>query len=96
VSRIFGIFNAQLDQLDSDTCHHWMGDTWHHDDVSILRGRLTWQADAALTGPYGDYVASFDWMTADELDCDTWHIRGRMEGCHVAQSRAATWHPYFG
>jgi hypothetical protein len=31
----------------------------------------------------------------DELYVDTWHTCGRMLGCHVAQSRAATWHPGF-
>jgi hypothetical protein len=30
-----------------------------------------------------------------ESGTDTWHLSGRMIGCHVAQSRAATWHPGF-
>jgi hypothetical protein len=30
-----------------------------------------------------------------ESGADTWHRSGRMIGCHVAQSRAATWHPGF-
>jgi hypothetical protein len=49
VSGIFGIFGMHFDQLEGDTCHHWMGDTWHQDDVSILRGRLTWHADSVWT-----------------------------------------------
>jgi hypothetical protein len=31
-----------------------------------------------------------------ESVADTWHLSGRMIGCHVAQSRAATWHPGTG
>jgi hypothetical protein len=49
VSHIFGIFGMHFDQLEGDTCHHWMGDTWHQGDVSSasvaadVATVLTWQ-----------------------------------------------------
>jgi hypothetical protein len=31
-----------LDQLECDTCHHWMGDTWH-----LLTSASAWTGDVA-------------------------------------------------
>ena len=38
MSRIYGLFGMHFDQLEGDTCHHWMVDTWYQGDVSIQRG----------------------------------------------------------
>jgi hypothetical protein len=49
VSGVFGLFGMHFDQLEGDTCHHWMGDTWHQGDVSSasvaadVATVLTWQ-----------------------------------------------------
>jgi hypothetical protein len=64
-----------------------------HADVSILRGRDDVAAElAVLTGQMDDVAIVVCWQL-DELNCDTWHYNGRIKRCHVAQSRAATWHP---
>jgi hypothetical protein len=69
-----------------------------HADVSILRGLLTWQADAALTGPYGKDVASVGWLTVDELYVTRGIFgangrvpRGPIKGCHVAPRFLVYW-----
>ena len=74
MSRIFGIFGMHFDQLEGDTCHHWMGDTWHQGDVSSTRGAgvagVTWQL------MWHSYIG---WQL-DELYGDTWRIIGKLKG----------------
>jgi hypothetical protein len=50
---------------------------------------MTWQAYVSVT--WQETRGS----DVGESGADTWHRSGRMIGCHVAQSRAATWHPGF-
>jgi hypothetical protein len=42
VSCNYGFFSVQLDLLGGDTCHHWMGDTWH-----MLTSSSAWPGDVA-------------------------------------------------
>ena len=56
--------------------------------------RLTWQ------NPYDDVEKVtwkfFDWLAVGRISL--WHVAsyGQMAWCHVAQSWAATWHPFIG
>jgi hypothetical protein len=95
-----------------DTCHAFMGflacilTNWKVTRVTtgwVTRGtrvtsasyvaRMTWR-------PYSqrgmDDVAVGGSLTVDESCFDTWLLTGQIIGCHVAQWRAATWHPGFG
>jgi hypothetical protein len=67
VSHIFGIFGMKFGQLEGDTCHHWMGDTWHQDDVSILRGRADVAAELAVLTWQMDDVAVCGSLTVDRI-----------------------------
>jgi hypothetical protein len=71
------------------------GQSVHADWTEAVQ--LTWRpyGDVAPADVAGD-VADSGWLTVSELYGDTWHHFGRMVGCHVAQSRAATWHPFIG
>jgi hypothetical protein len=51
---------------------------------------------ARLTGHTTSDVARMTWQHVVQSDVDTWQFCWQMIGCHVAQSRAATWHPGIG
>jgi hypothetical protein len=51
---------------------------------------------ALLTGRTASDVARMTWQHVVQSDVDTWQFCWQMIGCHVTQSRAATWHPGIG
>jgi hypothetical protein len=57
-------------------------------------------ADEYVTDVASDVgqVAVDKWhdLVGGPIRCDTWQFCWQMIGCHVAQSRAATWHPRIG
>jgi hypothetical protein len=57
---------------------------------------VTWQGRGKLRGKDDVAVRQVTWLIdVDQSDVDTWHFDWHVIGCHVAQSRAATWHPGF-